>query len=750
MMPKRCLSLLILLVGVTSHSSFAQNLVWESITSVGAIGDIAIGEGQVWGGSNGGVLQLDTETGETAKFTNTQGLTFNEVVAVARDRHGSIWFALQGGVLDRYFPEEQRWEQIRDYEDQVITDLVTFGDSLYVGLDFGVSLYTIDKREIKETYVNLGLSSGQNLERIGANSVFIAGLQIWVTTDKGLAQSSLELSNLQAPDNWNQHTVLDGLPTNVVNDLVILDGTPYAATAVGVARLVDGVWETVGDVVLNAVSIRRVQPNSFFGQETVVALSSNNVYWYDFANDSWNILGESFSDVTAIATDGPEIWIGRRNQGLAHFRPETEEWELFTHNSPSSNNFRSLTLDAQGRLWCANPIESSVPGVTGGINMFDGEVWRSFTQANGLKNNDQRTVVTDAQGRIWAGSWGGGISIFEENDEGFDITQIDTSDGVLAGFIADPGFVLINGLARDQSGNIWVLNRQAATSNVLLAHTPDGDWFKFSTNEGLLTPFVLSLEIDTSGRVWVGTEDRGVRVLDYNNTLSDKSDDDFTQGLTSGNDGLFDDEINALAMDREGTMWIGTPEGLNFWFQGQVGNRFGLINDFVNTIGIDARNNKWFGTANGVSVLSSDGVTWTHYTTGNSPLVGNNVLSFAFNAETGEVWIGTSNGLSRVETPFVAPKPDFSELSGYPNPFMPGRHEDFIITNLAENTSVKIYTVSGRLVREFDAFDDINGGFVIWDGKDESGNFVASGIYVYFAYTDGGLSASGKVAVIRP
>jgi len=749
-MPKRFLILLIFVFGFTPHDAVAQNLVWESITSVGAIADIAISEGQVWGGSNGGVLQLDTETGETTKFTNTQGLSFNEVIAVERDRHGSIWFALQGGVIDRYFPDEQRWEQIIDYEDQVITDLVAFGDSLYVGLDFGVSLYTIDKREIKETYVNLGLSTGENLEKIGANSVFIQGHDIWVTTDKGLAQSSLELSNLQAPDNWNQHTVLNGLPTNVVNDLVVLDGIPYAATAAGIARRIDGAWETVGNELLNAVSIRAVEPNQFFGQKTLVVVSTNNVYWYDSSINTWYILGEDFFDVTAIETDGSEIWIGRRNKGLACFRPDTEEWELFTHNSPSSNNFRSLTLDPQGRLWCANPIEPSVPGVTGGINMFDGEVWSSFTQANGLKNNDQRTVVTDTRGRIWAGSWGGGISIFEESTEGFEITQIDTSDGVLAGFIADPGFVLINGLARDQSGNIWVLNRQAVTGNVLLTHTPDGDWFKFSTNEGLLTPFVLSLEIDSSGRVWVGTEDRGVRVLDHSGTIADKSDDDFTQGLTRGNDGLFSDEINALARDRDGTMWIGTPDGLNFWFEGEVGNRFGLINDFVNTIGVDARNNKWFGTANGVSVLSNDGVTWTHYTTRNSPLVGNNVLSFAFNEETGEVWIGTSNGLSRVETPFVAPKPDFSSLTGYPNPFIPGRHGEFIITNLAENTSIKIYTVSGRLVREFDALDDINGGFVIWDGRDEKGNFVASGIYVYFAYTDNGLSASGKVAVIRP
>lgn len=741
---------LILSLCLIASGAFGQNLVWQSITSVGAIRDITISDGSVWGGSSGGVLQLNTFSEEITKFTNTEGLTFNEVVAVASDRHGAIWFALEGGVLDRYFPDEQRWEQIRDYENQVITDLVAFGDSLYVGLDFGVSLYTIDKREVKETYVNLGLSSGQNIEKIGANAIFIDGLDIWVATDQGLAQSSLDLANLQAPANWEQHTVTDGLPSNVINDIAVLEGTPYVATRSGIVRFVDEAWEQSGFETDNVAALQIVGENALFRQPSMIALSSDDVHFLDRNNDGWFPMFATFNDVTALAADGGDIWIGRRDKGLARFLPESREWELFTDDSPSSNLFSSLALDSQGRLWSANPVETGVQVETGGINMFDGETWRDFRVADGLRSNDQRVVVTDAQGRIWAGSWGGGISIFEETDSGFEITRIDTSGGILAGYIGNPGFVLVNGLARDSNGNIWVLNREAVTGNVLVTHTPNDQWFSFSTSEGLFTPFVLSLEIDNSGRVWVGTEDRGVRVLDYGNTLSNKNDDDFTQGLTRNNDGLFSDRINALAEDRDGTMWIGTDDGLNFWFGGQVGNRFGLINDFVNTIGIDARDNKWIGTANGVSVLSNDGVTWTHYTTGNSPLVGNNVLSFAFNEETGEVWIGTSNGLSRLETPFVAPKENLSLLSGFPNPFMLGPDNVFTITNLAENTSVKIYTVSGRLVREFDAFTDIDGGFVIWDGRDETGDYVASGIYVYLAYTDDGLAASGKVAVIRP
>lgn len=739
---------LLLLVLTLVSKSFSQTIDWQSITSIGAIRDIAIGPSGVWGGSNGGVLQLELGNSEIRKFTNTDGLTLNEVISVEIDQHGAIWFALTNGVIDRFFPGEDRWETIEDYKDQVITDLVAFGDSVYVGLDFGVSLYTIDRREVKETYVNLGLSSGGNVEKIGANSIFINGLDIWVATNKGIAQSSLTLANLQAPASWVQHTVENGLPSNFVNDVVTLDDVPYAATNSGIARFVNNRWERVGQDISSVLALE-VSENEFFGDKTIVALVGNNVKWLDFALDQLQVLGTNFNDVNSVATNGSDIWIGRRDKGLARFNPNVEEsWELSTTDSPASNNFKSLALDSRGRLWSANPVDNTASTPTGGVNMFNGAEWTSFTRDDGLGNNDQRVVLVDQLDRIWFGSWGGGAAIFEDINGNVNISRIDTTDGLLAGFIGNPAFVLVNGLTQDLSGNVWLLNRQAVNGNVLAVFTQNNEWVHFSTAEGLRSQFVTSIEIDGSNRVWIGTEGSGISVLDHNNTLADKSDDDFTQGLNQS-EGLFSNKITALAEDLDGTMWIGSEEGVNFWFGGQVGNRFGLINDFVNTIGIDARNNKWFGTANGVSVLSNDGVSWTHYTTSNSPLVSNNVLAFAFNDETGEVWIGTANGLSRLKTPFKAPKENLEQLVGYPNPFIIKTHEYFFVENLALNTGVNFYNISGKLVKSF-AAEAIEGGVVLWDGKDAQGRYVANGIYVYFAYDNADLTGTGKVAVLRP
>jgi ligand-binding sensor domain-containing protein len=314
-------------------------------------------------------------------------------------------------------------------------------------------------------------------------------------------------------------------------------------------------------------------------------------------------------------------------------------------------------------------------------------------------------------------------------------------------------------LKQDDQGNIWMCNFTAINSNAIIARTPSEDWVYFSTNDGLRSPEVTVLEIEKTisvDRIWIGTENNGVSVLDYNGTLFNKSDDDFS-GELDLDDGLLSTKVTALAQDRDGFMWIGTDKGLNYWFAGQVNSRFRLISDDIKAIGIDPGNNKWIGTSAGISVLSSDDFfAQTDYTVENSPLVSNFVTSFAFNPNTGDVWIGTTNGLSRFRTSVTAPKPDLRQLSGYPNPFILdertgvcGGGRGFQIINLAEDSAVKIYNIAGELVRSF-SVEQVPGARVCWDGRDESEQLVPSGIYVYVAFIEAtGASAVGKVAVVR-
>ena len=91
---------------------------------------------------------------------------------------------------------------------------------------------------------------------------------------------------------------------------------------------------------------------------------------------------------------------------------------------------------------------------------------------------------------------------------------------------------------------------------------------------------------------------------------------------------------------------------------------------------------------------------------------------------------------------------DFSAIKYYPNPLRPANgplYSKINFTNMPANTTIKIYTILGELVRTIDG--DAN-GMVSWDGKDSSGSDAASGTYIV-RLTGAGTDKIIKVAVQR-
>ena len=75
---------------------------------------------------------------------------------------------------------------------------------------------------------------------------------------------------------------------------------------------------------------------------------------------------------------------------------------------------------------------------------------------------------------------------------------------------------------------------------------------------------------------------------------------------------------------------------------------------------------------------------------------------------------------------------DYVLGGNYPNPFNPSTSFEFTLP-LDKRVSVRIYDVSGRLVRTL-----VNGEYfaegthtVTWNGRDDGGQPVASGAYIY-------------------
>lgn len=89
---------------------------------------------------------------------------------------------------------------------------------------------------------------------------------------------------------------------------------------------------------------------------------------------------------------------------------------------------------------------------------------------------------------------------------------------------------------------------------------------------------------------------------------------------------------------------------------------------------------------------------------------------------------------------------DLSNVIVYPNPFKPHLgHTEIYFKGLTAKTTIKIYNIAGELVRKIENVD----GETRWDARNNSGNKVASGVYIYIITNDKGNKKIGKLAVIK-
>lgn len=104
-----------------------------------------------------------------------------------------------------------------------------------------------------------------------------------------------------------------------------------------------------------------------------------------------------------------------------------------------------------------------------------------------------------------------------------------------------------------------------------------------------------------------------------------------------------------------------------------------------------------------------------------------------------------TNGAITIEAPETAP--NLSNTKAYPNPFKPSSgHDRIVFMNLTEGSTVKIYTLSGKLVKKIKGQ---TGGMAEWDVRNKRGKKVSSGIYIYLITNKSGEEKKGKIAIVK-
>ncbi len=163
----------------------------------------------------------------------------------------------------------------------------------------------------------------------------------------------------------------------------------------------------------------------------------------------------------------------------------------------------------------------------------------------------------------------------------------------------------------------------------------------------------------------------------------------------------------------------------------------------------------WYGigtTAGGTNVVTwTDVGVSTYVVKTGLTLTNKTKYYFTVKAENGA---GLLSGVTNSDGQTVVLEFPLKDVYSWPNPGSPKNGQAIRITKLPfdKTITIKIYNIAGELVRTLDDGKEILAGagskIATWDGKNEDGEYVASGIYAYVVDAEGEQQV-GKIAIVK-
>lgn len=309
----------------------------------------------------------------------------------------------------------------------------------------------------------------------------------------------------------------------------------------------------------------------------------------------------------------------------------------------------SLSLAAlvalAGPAWSLDPHKS--------LTQYTRAVW---TQANGLPQDNIRAITQTTDGYLWVGT-DDGLARFD----GYDFITFNKDDGALPSNS-------VASLAAGRDGALWI-----GTTNGLVRYL-GGKFRTFTTKEGLPDNFISSLYEDHNSELWIVA---GVFLSRFKNghftnypasallpARTARSIDGDSHGVwVAGIDGLvkntgqrFEPVLNLPQLNEGGFVTVARDRKENTWIAGRgivlltpsgkvrrFGMHEGLPNMSVRALIEDRDGNIWAGTTEGLSRLEGD--RFVSHAVDSQPNEG--FVRCLFEDREGNLWVGMTNGLHR-------------------------------------------------------------------------------------------------------
>lgn len=349
-------------------------------------------------------------------------------------------------------------------------------------------------------------------------------------------------------------------------------------------------------------------------------------------------------------------WL-KTNYGLVKF--DGINWTAYTNENTGFplNLVKTIAFDVDGSIWMI--------GFNMGLVHFDGTQWTEFTETNsGIPTTDLNDIDVDHNGSVWIGTTYSGLVKFDgTNWYVYDQTNIQNMRNNIAQICADrkgniwissPGwemgyFGLFDGSVYEE---IDLFHGKMSTVYNLYVDTEDNIWmsnyygvWKYDGAEmsgidvsrfRIPEATIFSIAIDRDGTKWLGTYQHGLSSFDGNQCNA---------YLSSELQSYYYPKW-CITIGADGAKWIGMSDGLicikddNFVEYTSLNSS--LPEGDIFCIAVDYNNKVWLGTYDN-GLVSFDGTNWEVYNTDNLAIHSNTIYAAGIDLD-GNLWIGTKSG----------------------------------------------------------------------------------------------------------
>jgi len=734
---------------------------WTTHFAYTDIEDLQLADRQLYALSEGALCAIDKQDESIQYYSKLNGLNGSSIHRIAYDgTTNALLVAYDDGLFD-LIRADGEIKMIADlYLKQMNTpkqlnDVVFHEGKAYLAMPFGIVALNMKKHEVSDTYY-----IGDEGAELDINAVTIYGDSIYAAAENILYRAHMR-ANLVDYAQWQNQTMPDN-----ISQLITCDEAIY--------------------MLMGGVLYRNYQPLAADGKFSKLTMANRQLIAYAEDGRLFAVNNSTLTELSRLATyaphcvikEGSAYWLGTKDGVL---RVDADgSTQKFQPDGPSSNMPYSLTSfgnelwGVPGGRWASGYLRE------GQIMYFNGTNWDNLTydkicqrMGGAISIYDLCHVAVDPANpaHFFAASYGTGLLEFMPN--GKDAKRYNHDNSALESLSNDKNryrYCRVDAIAFDAERNLWLTNMGNPAINMHVID-PQGGWHSFNLYNGsqrivLTTVSKILMDNRNPNYKWIAhaRAQAGLILLNDGGTPYSPADDRVMLRSTfvdQDKKSITIDRLGTIAQDYNGDLWLGTSEGILIldaatdFFRSAECRRLKIsrhdgtnLADYllgteqINAIVFAGGNRIWIGTeVSGVylvHMVTKEGIyepeILAHFTSVNSPMPSDCVLSLAVNPENGEVYIGTSKGLVSYRGDATEPSETFSDAYVYPNPVRPNYEGVITVNGLMDNTTVYIADAAGNVVCRTHS----NGGTAVWDGKTQSGKKAHSGVYTIYCNTADG------------